>query len=341
MSRAVLVTGVARDVGARFARALAATDTCEVIGLDATAPRHDLAGVDLVRGDLRSPVVARLVTERGIGTVVHCGLAEDGAGRAAVKESNVLGTMQLVAACQKAGSMTRLVLMSSAAVYGSGPLDPARFTEAMARRTPTGPSFARDCLDAEGYASGLALRRPDVTVTVLRMAASMGAGVESPLSRYLASPVVVRPLGFDARLQFLHPADAVEALLAALRCDLPGTYNVGAPDVLTLGQAAAVLGRPSLGVLPDVPPALLGLGRRVGLTTLTSDQLRAMKFGRAMDTTAFVEATGVRPHYSSRRALEEFAALGEPGLMSIERVDRALETAARVLAPGTGRRTHG
>lgn len=340
MARVVLVTGVARDVGARFARALAATGACEVLGLDATSPRRDLTGVDLVRADLRSPVVTRLVADRRVDTVVHCGLTDDGAGRAATKEANVIGTMQLMAACQKSERVSRVVLASSAAVYGSGPLDPARFTESMARRSPGGPSFARDCLDAEGYASALDMRRPDVTVTTLRLASVLGADVDSPLGRYLASPVIVRPLGFDPRLQLLHPLDAVEALLAVARDDVPGTFNVGTPDVLTLGQAAAILGRPTVGVPPELPPAVLSLGRRVGLTALGADQLRAVARARVMDTTAFVDATGLRPHYTSRRALEEFAALGRPGLLSVDRVDRVLEAAARVTSHG-GRRTHG
>lgn len=341
MSRVVLVTGVARDVGARFARALAATETCEVIGLDVASPRHDLAGVTLVRADVRSPVVQRLVVDRGVDTVVHLGLVESAKSRAMAKESNVIGTMQLLAACQKAPAVTKFVLMSSAVVYGSGPLDPARFTETMARRTPSSPGFARDCLDAESYASGLEMRRPDVTVTTLRMANLMGAGVDTPLTRYLASPVVVRPLGFDGRLQFVHPADAVAALTTAVEQDVRGTYNIGAADVLTLTQAAAVLGRPSVGVLPDVPSPALALARKVGITRVTEDQLRGIRYGRVMDTSRFTETTGFEAHYSSRRALEEFAALGQPGLMSIERVDRALDAAARMLAPTPGRRTHG
>lgn len=341
MARVVLVTGVARDVGSRFARALAATDTAQVIGLDVTHPRHDLAGVEVVRADVRSPMVQRLVADRGVDTVVHLGLIDAGVGRASVKEANVIGTMQLVAACQKAPSVRRMVLMSSSVVYGAGPLDPARFTETMAQRSSRAPSFARDCLDAESYVAALAHTRSEVTVTTLRMAHLMGAGVDTPLSRYLGSPIVVRPLGFDARLQFLHPADAVEALLAVTRADVPGTFNVAADDVLTLTQVAGILGRPAVGFLPDLPPAGLGLARRLGLTTVTDDQLRGITYGRAMDTSAFTETTGVRPHYTSRRALEEFAALGQPGVLSVERIDRALETAARVLGSREGRSRRG
>ena len=36
-----------------------------------------------------------------------------------MKEMNVIGTMQLLAACQKAPSVRRVVLKSTTAVYGS------------------------------------------------------------------------------------------------------------------------------------------------------------------------------------------------------------------------------
>ena len=40
-------------------------------------------------------------------------------GRTPQKEINVIGTMQLLAACQKSSTVRRLVVKSSAAVYGS------------------------------------------------------------------------------------------------------------------------------------------------------------------------------------------------------------------------------
>ena len=65
-------------------------------------------------------------------------------------------------------------------------------------------------------------------VTTLRLANLMGAGVDSHVTRYLSMPVVPRVMGFDARLQFLHPSDAIEALLLVTRDDVPGTFNVAA-----------------------------------------------------------------------------------------------------------------
>lgn len=337
MSRVVLVTGVSRDIGARFARALAATATCEVIGLDLTPPRHDLDGVDFVRADIRGPLLHKLLLHRQVDTVVHLSIADPteamSGHRAQVKESNVLGTMQLMASCQLAPSIDKLILMGSSAVYGSGPLDPARFAEDSQVHTGNRTSFGRDAAEVEEYVRGFARRRREVCVTLLRMAPAMGAGVDTALTRALALPVVPKALGFDARLQFLHPVDAVNALIAVTERDLPGTFNVAADDVVPLSQALRILGRPAVDLAPAIAPLVLGAARTVGLAKVPTDQFRTLTHGRVIDTDRFTGATGLHPHYTSRRAIEEFAAFARPGILSAHRIDAVLDSAARMLAP--------
>ena len=133
MGRTVLVTGVSRYLGGRLA-ALLADDPgiARVIGVDVVAPTMALTGVDFVRADIRSPVIAKVLGEAEVDTVVHMGVLatpRQAGGRSAMKEINVIGTMQLLAACQRTPSVERVVTKSTAAVYGSGPKDPTAFTE--------------------------------------------------------------------------------------------------------------------------------------------------------------------------------------------------------------------
>ncbi|MGH3338662.1 MAG: NAD-dependent epimerase/dehydratase family protein, partial [Propionibacteriaceae bacterium] len=255
--RVVLVTGVSRDLGARFARSLATGKDVEVVGLDVIPPRHDLGAADFVCADIRNPVIAKVIATRGVDTVVHLAMVatpDSAGGRSSMKEINVIGTMQLLAACQRAGSFRKLVVQSSISVYGASPRDPVKFTEDMSARAQPRTGFGKDSLEIESYVRGLARRRPDVIVTTLRLANLMGAGVDSHVTRYLSLPVVPRVMGFDARLQFLHPSDAVDALLLVTRRDVQGTFNVAAPDVVTLSQALRKMGRPTIGVPKAAAP---------------------------------------------------------------------------------------
>ena len=331
MTQVVLVTGVSRDLGARFARTLAATAEVEVVGVDVTPPPHDLGAVSFVRADIRNPVIGKVIEQRGVDTVVHMAMVStpSGAGgRSSMKEINVIGTMQLLAACQRAEAFRRIVVQSSASVYGSSPRDPAQFTESLSPRVQPRTGFGKDSVEIETYVRGLARRRPDVTVTTLRLASLMGAGVDSQVTRYLSLPVVPKVLGFDARLQFLHPTDAVDALLSAATRDLPGTYNVAAADVVVLSQALRMMGRPVVGVPQQAAAPLAGTLRQLRLTDLSADQIEALTYGRGMDTGRFRAAAGWTPQYTSRQALEEFVAAAHAGLFGPRRVDRAVNWVA-------------
>jgi UDP-glucose 4-epimerase len=327
VARVVLVTGVSRDLGAKFARTLAADPDYDVIGVDVIPPRHELGRVRFVRADIRNPVIAKVITGSDVEIVVHLAMVatpSSAGGRSSMKEMNVIGTMQLLAACQQAEGFRQLVVQSSVSVYGASPRDPVKFTEDMSPRSSPRTGFAKDAIEVESYVRGLARRRPDVVVTTLRLANLMGSGVDSQVTRYLSLPVVPRVLGFDARLQFLHPTDAVAALLAATRQELPGTYNVGASDIVTLTQAVRMMGRPTVGVPQALAPLTAALVRQAGIGEFSSDQIDALTYGRAMDTSRFVDAAGLAPGYTSRQALEEFVQVAPPGLLSADRVEYVL-----------------
>ena len=336
----VVVTGVSRDLGARFARLLAADERLEVVGLDVVPPRHDLGKAEFVRADIRNPVIAKLIAARGVDTVVHLAVVAtpgSAGGRSSMKEINVIGTMQLLAACQRAETVQKLVVQSSISVYGASPRDPAKFTEDMSPRAQPRTGFGKDAVEIEGYVRGLARRRPDVVVTTLRLANLMGATVDSHVTRYLSLPVVPRAMGFDARLQFLHPSDAIAALRLVTSDDVPGTFNVAAPDVVTLSQALRKMGRPSIGVPKATAPLVATLVRRAQLVDFSADQIDALTYGRAMDTSRFTSQTGFVPRFTSLAALEDFVAVSKLGMLNPERVDSTLDAARRVLRTGAVR----
>ncbi len=310
MGRVVLVTGVSRDVGGRFARRIAADPGVQrVIGVDVVPPRADLGDVSFVRADIRNPVIAKVIAGQDVDTVVHMSVQSsprEGGGRTSMKEHNVIGTMQLLAACQRAPGLERLVVKSSSAVYGSSSRDPAMFTEDMGAKQLPRSGYAKDVLEVEGYVRGFARRRPDVAVTMLRAANTVGPTVVSPLTQFFRLPVVPTVLGYDARLQFLHEDDLLGTLHHATLGGVHGTFNVAGDGVLMLSQALRRLGKPTIAVPGFALTAAGTVTRQAGIKRLQAELTGFLTFGRGLDTSRMHAVLGFRPAYTTAEAFADF-----------------------------------
>jgi UDP-glucose 4-epimerase len=256
--------------------------------------------------------------------------------RSSVKEVNVIGTMQLLGACQKAPSVRRLVVKSTTSVYGGAPRDPAVFDESTPAKSLPSGGFAKDAVEVEGYVRGFARRRPDVSVAVLRFAHVLGPSVESPLAAYFALPVLPTVLGYDPRLQFVHEDDAVEVLRLAAREPRRGTLNAGTFNIagdgaLLLSQCARRLGRPTV---PLLLPAIRwgrSLLQSVGATDFSPEQVRLLTHGRVVRTVQMRETLGFEPRYTTAQTLAAFAESRGQGLLPPETLARAVDKLAEMV----------
>lgn len=310
----VLVTGACRFLGGYLTARLAQNPLIHrVIAVDAAAPSkamlRRMGRAEFVRADIRNPFIAKVIRNGDVDTVVHAAAASyvpRSGGGATLKELNVMGAMQLFAACQKAPSVRRVVLKSTSEVYGSSPRDPVVFTEDSTSRRPLGEGFPRDSIDIEGYARGLARRRPDISVTILRLANMIGPAMDTALSRYLAGPLVPTVLGRDARLQLLHEQDALAALERATMAGKSGTFNVGGTGVIMMSQAIRRSGRIPVPVSGFWLWGLDSLRRANHYTEINREQLDYLSFGRVMDTTKMHRDLGYSPKWTTAEAFDDY-----------------------------------
>ncbi|MCU1593589.1 MAG: NAD-dependent epimerase/dehydratase [Frankiales bacterium] len=341
--RVVLVTGVSRYLGTRLAATLAADPSIErVIGVDTVAPRPEaltaLGRTEFVRADIRNPLIAKVIAQAEVDTVVHMNVIATplgAGGRTAMKEINVIGTMQLLAACQKAPSMRKLVVKSTTAVYGSSPRDPALFTEDSEPKSLPKSGYAKDAVEVEGYVRGFGRRRPDVIMSLLRFTNFIGPVIETPLTRYLSLPVVPTVLGFDPRLQLCHEDDGIEVLRRCTLEDHPGIFNVGGEGVLLLSQAIRRVGRVSVSV-PSPLVTLVGQAfRRAGLVDFSPEQMRYLEHGRVADVHRLHQELGWAPR-TTADAMKAFTDRA-PRLLNPETVAAAEQRVLSIASRGRHR----
>ncbi|MFJ6798992.1 NAD-dependent epimerase/dehydratase family protein [Streptomyces sp. NPDC091268] len=342
MGKVVLVTGAARQLGGRFVRRIQRDPDVErVIAVDAVTPPHRLGSAEFVRTDIRQSAIARVLAEHAVDTVVHLAVTggssvAGGGSHSTVKETNVIGTMQLLGACQKSPTVRRLVVKSSTSVYGGTSRDPAVFTETTQAKSLPPAGFAKDAVEVEGYVRGFARRRPDVAVCVLRFANILGPFADSALAEYFSMPVMPTVLGYDPRLQFVHEDDVLDVLRLAAREPRSGTlnsgtFNIAGDGVLLLSQCSRRLGRPTV---PLLLPAVTWVGsalRAVGVTDFSPEQIRLLTHGRVVETTQMREVLGFEPMYTTTEAFADFARSRRTGLLPPERAARAVDRVAALV----------
>jgi UDP-glucose 4-epimerase len=309
--RRVVITGIASHWGAELARRLERDPSVDFIaGIDTSEPDGDLERTEFIEADIRNPVLARILPGTEADTVVHCGILwypEPGKSARALHDINVIGTLQLLAACEKTSTLQSLVIRSSAAIYGSEGAAPSFFTEDMARRYPLRTRFQRDVGELEGYFENFARRHSQVSCCLLRYQPEIGPGLDAPLVRYLQLPVVPTQLGFDPRLQLLHAEDATGALLAATLHPVRGPVNVAPLGTISLTRILRLAGRPTLPVPhPLFRPMFRELGRRLGAADLYNDGVLLLRYGRGVDNTRLRKELGYEPRFNAEGAVRDF-----------------------------------
>ena len=310
MSRRVLITGLSTYWGGRLAQTLERDpDTEVIVGVSPADPTCELTRTEYVRVGTQHALLARIVEAAAIDTVIDTRLIVDSvmAGRREAHENNVIGTMNILAACGGPGSPVRkVVFKSSAHYYGCEQDDPAYFTEEMTRPHPPRTPIERDIVEAERAVASFAERNPDKVVTVLRFANGLGPDLTTSHTRLLSLPAVPSILGFDPRYQFIAEDDIHGVLDHAARHDLPGAYNAAADGVLALSEIGSLLGKP---LAPVLPPWGTGVAasvlRRVGIK-LPPEVLQQLRYGRGLDNRR-LKAAGYHFGATTRETVQAFA----------------------------------
>jgi UDP-glucose 4-epimerase len=306
----VLVTGISTYWGGRLAQAIESDPAVDVIiGVSPDDPTCELERTEYVRVGLQHALLRRIVHAAEIDTVVDARLVVDSlqASPRAAHETNVIGTMNILAACGGPDSPVRkVVFKSSAHYYGCEQDDPAFFTETMRRPHPPPTRLESDIVEAEKAVEGFAQRNPEVTVTVLRFCNALGPDLRTAHTRLFDLPAVPSILGFDPRYQFIHEDDLVGVLRFAVDRDLPGVYNAAGDGVLALSEVASLLGKP---LAPFLPPWGSGLAaaalRPLGLR-IPDEVLAQLRYGRGIDNRQ-LKAAGYGYRHTSREAVLKHA----------------------------------
>jgi UDP-glucose 4-epimerase len=306
----VLITGLSSYWGGRLAQELERDPAVEtVIGVSPEDPALALERTEFVRVGTHHALLRRIVHAAEIDTVVDTRLVVDSrtASPRSAHEQNVIGTMNILAACGGPDSPVRkVVFKSSAHYYGCERDDPSFFTEAMERPHPPRTRLESDIVEADDAVQGFAQRNPAVTVTTLRFCNGLGPDLRTSHSALLSLPAVPGILGFDPRYQFIHEDDIAAALRHAVLHELPGIHNAAPDGVLVLSEVASLLGKLYAPLLPPWGTGLAAAGLGAVGLRIPEEVRRQLRYGRGLDNRKLKQA-GFRFGLTTRETVQAFA----------------------------------
>ena len=141
-------------------------------------------------------------------------------------------TVLTVAAAERIG---RVVLLSSAMVYGARPDNPVPLPEDAPLLAAADGSVAGDMLEIEQLARRSRRVNPATTVVVVRPAALVGNAIDTLLTRHFEAPRLLAVRGCAPRWQFCHVDDLVSAMELAAIGAVNGDFAVGCDGWLRPG----------------------------------------------------------------------------------------------------------
>ena len=247
---AIAVTGASGLVGQRLLPLLVEhPDVTRVVALDVREPGWHSRNLEFQRVDIAGTDLKPLF--EGIDTIVHlAGVVDPIADEALMARVNVEGTRRVLAAAA-AVSATRIVRISSAAVYGAWPSNPVPLTEDASLRPNPHFSPAVQGAEVERLIAGWRDEHPGVTVTTLRSAPVVGPGAERLPARILLGHPPLRVRGAAMPVQVVHVDDLAQALALAATRELVGVFNVAADGWLDADAARALLPRSRVPAVPQ------------------------------------------------------------------------------------------
>jgi nucleoside-diphosphate-sugar epimerase len=203
-----------------------------------------------------------------------------------------------------AAGVRRVVLCTSAMVYGALPDNDVPLAEDAELRATAEATCVGDLLEIEHLAQRAPRAHPGLNVTVLRPAVLVGGGTDTALTRYFESPRLLVVAGSRPRWQFCHVADLVSALEYAVQEKVEGELAVGCDGWLEQEEVEELSGIRRMELPPSVALGAAARLHRLGLTPSPAGDLAYTMHPWVVGGSKLYEA-GWRPAWSNEEALAE------------------------------------
>jgi UDP-glucose 4-epimerase len=297
MDGAVLVTGIVGRLGKTVCRLL--HREVPVVGVDRRDFHDRPRDVVFHQLDIRRKKMRDLFRAGGIRAVVHLGIMHDPRSSPAEHHAwNVVAFGKLLESMEQFG-VPKLVVLSSANVYGPTPENPQFLSENAPLQGSARFHEIRDLVEVDMLAQSFFWRNAACETVILRPVHILGSVRNAP-SNYLRLGVVPTLMGFDPMVQVIHQDDVALAIQRALTPGLRGIFNLAGPAPVSLSKLIASVGRPRLPVPDSLARSMLSAAWRWRLSSFPAPELDHIKYVCMVDDRRAREQMGWAPMRSLR-----------------------------------------
>lgn len=297
----ILITGICGRLGKLLTRELHRVS--RVVGVD-RRPFPD-APRDVVhhRIDVRRKKTKDVFRQHRVRAVVHLGVLHDPRTSQRMRHSWNVVAFQKLLEYMTQYRVPKLVVLSSANVYGPQPDNPQFLTEEAPLLGSQEFGAIRDLVELDMLAQSFFWRHPETETVILRPCHILGRVRNAP-SNYLRLERPITVMGFDPMVQVVHERDVVAAVKLALEPGVKGIFNLRGPGELPLSRLLAKLGRVPRSVPGPIAEAVVDQMWRLRLSTFPSPEIDHIRYICMVDDTRARNVLNYAPSYSLDQTLE-------------------------------------
>ena len=241
------VLGAASIPGARILEVVAraarsAGDSRPPVAIDKLRGRVATAQWRLA--DPATPAVVRALRDLDVAVWVAAETDLESALRVRPTErrERVVRTAQTLVTATAAAGVPRLIVVTSAQVYGAAADNPVPLSEDAHLNGIRDGGIVGDLLAVEDVIEDARRVHPGLSITVVRPAALVGPGIDTVVTRHFEAPRLLTVKGANPAWQFCHLDDLAAAVGVVTCSELGSVLTVGAPGWLSQEQVEALTG---------------------------------------------------------------------------------------------------
>lgn len=222
--------------------------------------------------------------------------------RPTARRETIVRTAQTLITAAAAAGVARLVVVTSAMVYGAEPGNPVPLPEDHPLGAARDGGVVGDLLAVEDVVSEARRVHPHLDITVVRPAALVGMGIDTVVTRHFEAPRLLTVKGAEPTWQFCHVDDLATAVVVAVTSALGPAITVAAEGYLAQERVEQLSGMRRIQLSQATALGTAARLHRFGVLPAPASELAFAMYPWVVEPTLLREA-GWRPAYDNETCL--------------------------------------